>query len=70
MTFDDLSIRVSKKPTREVTSSVEDEDARKIAGWLRDALAANVNTPYSSQPIRHILSAFNAVAESREFGGH
>lgn len=70
MAFDDRHVKVSPVPKRIVSFEVDEKEAERIAGWLEDALALNMNTPYASDPIRRIRAGFKAVADGREFGGH
>lgn len=60
--FSEQSVEVEPKQQRNVTFSVSEADAIKIAGWLRDALNSNINTPYASEPIRIMQRAFEKAS--------
>ena len=54
---------IQPKPKRKVTFEVSEEEARQIAGYIRDAFNAHINTPFSSAPLRTVRDAFGQIAD-------
>lgn len=59
-----MDVNVEPKQKRTVSFNVDEQEARQIAGWLRDALKSNPNTPYSSKGVYEVMGAFQQVAEN------
>ncbi len=62
-----METQVQEIPRREVTFKVSAGEARNVERWLKDALAANINTPASREGVMKIRKAFEAVADGQEY---
>lgn len=60
-----METSVSPIENRKVTFTVSQDEAKQICGFLHDALSANLNTPWSSGPIRAVMYAFNDVVAGK-----
>jgi hypothetical protein len=60
-----MEANIAPKPKRVVTFEVTEDEARNIAGFLQAAIAARINNPFRTEPVRLVMRTFQDVSEGK-----
>lgn len=60
-----METEIHPKPKRTVTFTVDENEARNIAGYLEIAIDAQFYHPFATDGVRKVMHAFAAIRDGR-----